>query len=380
MVVDLPVAPLAAAAPEYDRPRAPLSPPPAIDAAQVPPRNDPIEVLARLIATPELASKRWIWEQYDHMVMTATVQRPGGDAAVVRVAPSGKAVAMTCDCTPRYCQADPVQGGRQAVAEAWRNLTAVGAKPLAITDCMNFGNPEKPDIMAQFAGCIEGMGEACLALDFPVVSGNVSFYNETDGAAIPPTPSIGGVGLIADIGRMATLAFKPDEDALVLIGGQGTGGWLGQSLYLRRIEGLLDGAPPPVDLEAERRNGDFVRGLIAAGRIRTCHDISDGGLLVAVAEMAMAGAIGAALEDATASEHGCAWLFGEDQGRYLIACPQAEALPVIDEAARAGVAARQVGRVGGSELIVGGGRAISVARLKELHERWLPRYMAGEHT
>ncbi len=208
IVVDVPIDPLAAASPEYDRPWRPIPAPAPIDSDSVPAPNDLMDALQRLLGCPDLASKRWIWEQYDHMVMADTVQRPGGDAAVVRVHGTGKGIAITCDCTPRYCAADPVEGGRQAVAEAWRNLIAVGAKPLAITDCLNFGNPEKPDIMGQLVGCIRGMSEACERLDFPVVSGNVSLYNETHGASIPPTPSIGGVGLIASLERMATPHLK----------------------------------------------------------------------------------------------------------------------------------------------------------------------------
>src|SRR3954470_21741772 len=263
-IADIPVGPLVTEAPVYRRPWRRPDPEPEIDAASLPDR-DPLESLERLLASPALASKRWIWEQYDHLVMGNTVKRPGGDAAVIRVARSGKALALATDCTPRYCRADPVRGGAQAVAENWRNLTAVGAEPLAITDNMNFGNPERPEIMGQFVGAIEGMREACLALDYPVVSGNVSLYNETSGRSILPTPVIGGVGLIADASDAVDLALKHDGDALILIGE--TRGHLGCSLYLREIEGREDGPPPPVDLAAERRHGDFVRGEIAAGQV-----------------------------------------------------------------------------------------------------------------
>ena len=248
----------------------------------------------RLIGSPDLCSKRWVWEQYDHVILGNTVQRPGGDAAVVRVNDGPKALALTSDVTPRYCEADPFEGGKQAVAEAWRNLTAVGARPLALTDNLNFGNPERPEIMGQLVGCIGGIAEACAALDFPVVSGNVSLYNETNGRAILPTPTIGGVGLIDDFTKSATLAFKAPDEAILLIGE--TRGWLGQSLYLREICEREEGAPPPVDLAAERRNGDLVRALIAEGIATAVHDVSDGGLLVALAEMAMASGIGAELD------------------------------------------------------------------------------------
>ncbi len=263
------------------------------------------DALEKLIGTPELCSKRWVWEQYDHVILGNTVQRPGGDAAVVRVEDGPKALALTVDVTPRYCEADPFEGGKQAVAEAWRNITAVGGKPLAITDNLNFGNPEKPEIMGQFVGCVRGIAEACKALDFPVVSGNVSLYNETQGRGILPTPSIGGVGVLADFTKSATLAFKAAGEAILLIGE--TQGWLGQSLYLRDVCGREEGAPPPVDLIEERENGDVVRALIADGLVTAAHDVSDGGLLVAIAEMAMASGIGATL-DARARGHAAARL------------------------------------------------------------------------
>ena len=331
------------------------------------------DVLIRLLGTPDLASKRWIWEQYDHMVMADTLQRPGGDAAVVRVHGTNKAVAITTDCTPRYCKADPVEGGRQAVAEAWRNLTATGARPLAITDCMNFGNPERPEIMGQFVGCVEGMGEACRTLDFPVVSGNVSLYNETNGVGVLPTPDIGGVGLLDSLDHMATLAFKSEGEAILLVGE--TKGHLGASLYLREIDGREDGAPPPVDLTAERRNGDFVRTRIHAGSVSACHDVSDGGVLVALAEMAMAGNLGAEVDPAVSGLPAHAFLFGEDQARYVLTCRAADKDAVLAAAQQAGVPIAEIGRTGGRELAVTGETAVPVSRLKAAHERWFPDFM-----
>ncbi|MCC7271912.1 MAG: phosphoribosylformylglycinamidine synthase subunit PurL, partial [Alphaproteobacteria bacterium] len=245
---DLPVAPLVDAAPQYDRPWTATPKRAVLAVDDVPPCPDPLQALERLVACPDLASRRWVWEQYDSTVMADTVQRPGGDAAVVRVHGRRKGLAITTDCTPRYCVADPVEGGRQAVAETWRNLTAVGARPLAITDNMNFGNPEKPEIMGQFVGCIEGMAEACRVLDYPVVSGNVSLYNETEGKAILPTPAIGGVGLVDDVAGTVGVGFAASGQAIMLIGE--TRGWFGASLYLREILGREDGAPPPVDLAA----------------------------------------------------------------------------------------------------------------------------------
>ena len=367
---DIPIGPLVAEAPLYHRPWYRRDPEPDVDPAALPDR-DPLDCLQRLLASPALASKRWIWEQYDHLVMGNTVKRPGGDAAIVRVSPNGKALALATDCTPRYCRADPVRGGAQAVAENWRNLTAVGAEPLAITDNMNFGNPERPEIMGQFVGAIEGMREACLALNYPVVSGNVSLYNETSGIAILPTPVVGGVGLIADAQSAVDLALKSDGDALILVGE--TGGHLGCSLYLREIEGSEAGPPPPVDLAAERRNGDFVHGEIRAGRVAACHDLSDGGLLAAIAEMAMAGERGVYLEVAPDGMTRIAYLFGEDQGRYLIETAYCETL--LAAASAAGVPASVIGRVGGVSLTLPGAGAISVDTLKATNEAWLPGFM-----
>ncbi|MDX1709706.1 MAG: phosphoribosylformylglycinamidine synthase subunit PurL [Rhodovibrionaceae bacterium] len=374
-VADLPIDPLAKASPEYERPWSLAEAPAEIAPEDAPATDDVMASLAGLIASPDLASRRWVWEQYDHMVMADTVQRPGGDAAVVRVHGTGRGLAMTADCTPRYCLADPKRGGAQAVAESWRNLTAVGAKPLAITDNMNFGNPERPEIMGQFVGCTEGMREACLALDYPVVSGNVSLYNETNGQAIAPTPAIGGVGVIDDISKMATMALKRPEEFLVLVGD--THGHLGASLYLREVHGREDGAPPPVDLAAERRNGDFVRAMIAAGEISSCHDISDGGLLVALAEMAMAGGLGAEIEipeSWKAAPH--AWLFGEDQGRYLLSVPDPESVAAAGKAAD--VPIHRLGVTGGDTLNVAGIGTISVAALASAHDAWFPDLMAAE--
>ena len=374
VVGDLPIDPLALASPEYDRPWEPTPKPAVLDADAVPEPNDPMAVLKQLVSCPDGASKRWVWKQYDHMVMGDTVGRPGGDAAVVRVHGTRKGLAMTSDCTPRYVLADPVEGGRQVVAETWRNICAVGGRPLAITDNMNFGNPERPNIMGQFVGAIEGMREACDVLDYPVVSGNVSLYNETNGRAILPTPTIGGVGLIADIDNMASIGFAAEGEAIVLIGESTQGaGWLGQSLYLREVHGRRDGAPPPVDLATERRHGDFIRGQIEAGRVKTCHDIADGGLLVALAEMAMAGGLGAEVE----LDGGHAALFGEDQGRYVVALPESDAEALIAAAETAGVPARRLGTTGGDALTLNGGQSIAVAELAAAHEAWLPGYMDG---
>jgi phosphoribosylformylglycinamidine synthase subunit PurL len=370
IVAEIPIEPLVTAAPVYERSWLRRDPEPDIDPAVFPDR-DPLDCLQRLLASPSLASKRWIWEQYDHLVMGNTVKRPGGDAAVVRVAHGGKALALVTDCTPRYCHADPARGAAQAVAESWRNLTAVGAEPLAVTDNLNFGNPGRPEIMGEFVGAIEGIREACLMLDYPVVSGNVSFYNETEGSAILPTPVIGGVGLITDARNAVDLALKRDGDTLVLIGE--TGGHVGCSVYLREIEGSENGPPPPVDLAAERRNGDFVRAQIGAGAIAACHDLSDGGLLVALAKMAMAGGRGVSLVPFPRELPRSAFLFGEDQARYLVETADPDAL--IAAALGAGVSARVIGLVGGGALTLPGVGAIPVRALMAANEAWLPDYM-----
>ncbi len=373
VVADLPIKELGDEAPVYQRPHVEASKPAPIEIAEVTPPVSTADALLRLIGSPDLCSKRWIWEQYDHVILGNTVQRPGGDAAVVRVNDGPKALALTADVTPRYCQADPFEGGKQAVAEAWRNLTCVGACPLALTDNLNFGNPERPEIMGQIVGCIRGIADACTALEFPVVSGNVSLYNETSGRPIQPTPTIGGVGLLADFTKSASLAFKAADQAIVLVGE--TRGWLGQTIYLREICDREDGAPPPVDLEAERRNGDFVRALIAQGIATAVHDVSDGGLLVALAEMAMASGIGAELDRAPLAAH--AFWFGEDQARYVITVEPGVAETIVARGRAAGVALRQLGLTGGDALTLEGDRRILIAKLRERFEGWLPAYMAG---
>jgi phosphoribosylformylglycinamidine synthase subunit PurL len=380
VMVDLPIKELGDEAPVYNRPFVETPKAPVIKVSEVKPPMSIVDALEKLIGSPDLCSKRWVWEQYDHVILGNTVQRPGGDAAVVRVNDGPKALALTADVTPRYCEADPYEGGKQAVAEAWRNLIAVGARPLALTDNLNFGNPERPEIMGQFVGCVRGIADACKTLDFPVVSGNVSLYNETKfpgestGRAILPTPTIGGVGLIDDFTRSVTLAFKRKGEAILLIGA--TEGWLGQSLYLREICGREAGAPPPVDLATERKNGEFVRALIRDGAVSAVHDVSDGGLLVALAEMAMASKIGAALEAPSGvAAHG--FWFGEDQGRYIITVDEAKVVAINANASKTGVSLLRLGATVGDALTLPGERPILVSALHERFEGWLPRYMAG---
>ncbi|HEY0330431.1 MAG TPA: phosphoribosylformylglycinamidine synthase subunit PurL [Rhodopseudomonas sp.] len=373
---DLPIKELGDEAPLYDRPHVESPKLPIVHARDVAPPIGVIAALQRLIGSPELCSRRWVWEQYDHVIGGNTVQRPGGDAAVLRIEDGPKGLALTVDVTPRYCEADPYEGGKQAVAEAYRNITAVGGKPLAITDNLNFGNPERPEIMGQLVGCLNGISEACIALQTPIVSGNVSLYNETNGRGILPTPSIGGVGLLDDFTKSATLAFKAEGEAILLIGE--TRGWLGQSVYLRDICGREEGAPPPVNLDAEKRNGTVVRGMIHAGTATAVHDLSDGGLLIALAEMAIAGGIGAALDAAPEAIVPHAWWFGEDQARYLVTVPQDELLGVLTKLKAVGVPCLQIGKTIGHTLSIAGEPSIDVKALDHAHEAWLPNYMNGK--
>jgi phosphoribosylformylglycinamidine synthase II len=396
-VCDIPLEPLADDAPLYDRPHlsreeykawAQVKP-----LGEVPESTDIAADLLKLMASPNLASRRWIWEQYDSQVGADTVQRPGGDAAVVRVHGTRKALAMTTDCTPRYCYADPYEGGKQAVAEAYRNLCAVGAKPLAITNCLNFGNPQRPEIMAQIVHCLEGMADACRALDFPIVSGNVSLYNESKatggGSAILPTPAIGGVGLLDDWEKSATIGFKEYEECITLIGGIEAGG-LGQSLWLRELNGQNIGEPPSVDLDLERKIGSEIRDLIRHNRVTAVHDVSDGGLLVALAEMALASGIGAELHDVDRRINNAEFLFGECQGRYLVTwdpSPDAESLwdylrergiPFVDvgdtQVANSEPKLEMLDAANDYEVIW----SIPLADLRAAHEGFFPKLMGAD--
>jgi phosphoribosylformylglycinamidine synthase len=340
VMADLPLSKLSSAAPEYDRPWIPV--PPAAPPGPLP-EIDPLAGLRALIASPSYAHKAWVWEQYDSQVLADTVRTPGLGAGVVRVHGTAKALAFTSDVTPRYVAANPFEGGKQAVAEAWRNLIAVGATPLAATDNLNFGNPERPEIMGQFVGAIQGIGAACRALDFPIVSGNVSLYNETDGRAILPTPTIGGVGLIADV--TAVIAGLPAAgDVAVVIGA--TAGHLGQSALLAEVMGREEGDAPPVDLAAEARNGRFL--VAHRALVRAATDLSDGGLALAAFEMADAAGIGVALDP-----DDIATLFGEDQARYLVACTDADAAALGAAGRAAGVPVVEVGRFGGDAVRLG---------------------------
>jgi len=368
VVADLPVSPLSEQAPIYDRPWVPTDKKDDVNISKELSNNELLSCLKKILAEPDICSKKWIWQQYDHMVMNDTIGRPGGDAAVVRIHGTEKALALTSDCTPRYCYADPIEGGKQAVVEAYRNITAVGGKPLAVTNCLNFGNPEKPEIMGQIVGCMKGMGDACKFLDFPVVSGNASLYNETNGMGIKPTPTIGGVGIINNSAKAVNIAFKEEGHTIIRVGDMK--GHLGASVYLRAIEGNEDGCPPAVDLEVEKKHGDFIRLIIEQGWVSSCHDISDGGQLVAIAEMAMAGGIGANIHIA----QDIARAFGEDQGRYLITATHEEAERILTRAPESNISAVAIGETGGDSLVIGDA-SVEISSLKEIYENSLPDFM-----
>ncbi|WP_309642757.1 phosphoribosylformylglycinamidine synthase subunit PurL, partial [Phenylobacterium sp.] len=373
IVCDVPLAPLFDDAPLYDRPWVATELQPRLSPDAVPEPADYADAVLKLMSAPDMASKRWLWEQYDRHVMADTLEdsATGADAGIVRVHGTKKALAVTSDCTPRYVQNDAYTGGKQAVAEAWRNLTAVGADPVAITDNLNFGNPERPEIMGQIVRAIDGMAEACRVLDFPVVSGNVSLYNETNGAAIPPTPTVGAVGLLPDSSLRADFSGMKAGDALVLIGA--TRGELGASMYLREILGREDGAPPPVDLALERKTGDFIRNLILSRQAVVVHDLSDGGMIAAVGDMALASKVGARLTIPGGIPPHAA-LFGEDQARYLLAV--ADGYKVLAAAKAAGLPAAIVGQAGGEDIAVDGVFTLPLAKLREANEGWMPGYMS----
>jgi len=378
VVCDLPLGPLSDDAPLYDRPWTEPVKQKVLSPADVPAPTDWRKAVLTLLGCPDGASKRWLWEQYDRHVMADTLadSATAADAGIVRVHGTKKALAVTSDCTPRYVEADPYEGGKQAVAEAYRNLSAVGADPIAITDNLNFGNPERPEIMGQIVRAIDGMAEACRELDFPVVSGNVSLYNETNGKAIPPTPTVGAVGLLADSTKRAGFGGLKAGQVLALLGE--TRGALGASLYLREVLGREDGAPPPVDLKAERAAAGVVRELIVAGTLHVVHDLSDGGLAVAAAEMALASGVGIGLSNPTdVPDH--AFYFGEDQARYLLAL-NPDQLDLLDEACTAaGVPYEVIGEAGGCELALRGKAdeitAIDLDDLRATHEGWMPAFM-----
>ncbi len=395
IVCDIPLGPLADDAPLYDRPY--LSREEYKAWAQVKPLGDISEStdiaadLLKLMASPDIASRRWIWEQYDHKVGGDTVQPPGGDAALVRVHGTNKALAITTDCNPRYCYADPYEGGKQAIAEAYRNISAIGATPLAVTNCLNFANPQRPEIMAQIVGCLEGMSEACRALDFPIVSGNVSLYNESKatggGSAILPTPAIGAVGLIQDWRKAVGIGLTGDELGIILIGSD-IDSHLGQSAWLREVHGQEIGSPPAVDLRRERQHGELIRSLIDKGLIVAAHDCSDGGLAVALAEMALARNIGFKVQQQVTTMSAAEAWFGESQGRYVAVTDNHEAMwAEVEKAGLSQFSVQPIGFVSGdaaefktwgqsfTDAIIS---TIPLADLRAAHEGFFPALMGAD--
>ncbi|WEZ83350.1 phosphoribosylformylglycinamidine synthase subunit PurL [Rhizobium sp. 32-5/1] len=376
-VANLPIKELGDEAPEYDRPWTPAKVAAPLAVGDVP-QSDVADAVLSLVGSANNSSRRWVYEQYDTLIQGNSLQLPGGDAGVVRVeGHDTKALAFSSDVTPRYVEADAFEGGKQAVAECWRNITATGALPLAATDNLNFGNPERPEIMSQLVHAIKGIGEACRVLDFPIVSGNVSLYNETNGQGILPTPTIGGVGLLSDWSKMARIRFASEGETILLIGApEGWGTHLGQTVYLRDIHGRTDGPAPHVDLAHERKVGDFVRGLILDGKVTAVHDCSSGGLALAVVEMAMAGDIGAVIS--TPVGDAIPAFFGEDQGRYVVAVAAGKAVGIIEAAAKAGVVVAEIGKTGGAQVTLGAARPLAIQQLRLAHESWFPDFMDGE--
>ncbi|MBD9568820.1 phosphoribosylformylglycinamidine synthase subunit PurL [Ensifer sp. ENS08] len=377
-VANLPIKELGDEAPEYDRPWTPAKTAAPLATNDIP-AADVADALVKLVGSANNSSRRWVYEQYDTLIQGNSLQLPGGDAGVVRVeGHASKALAFSSDVTPRYVEADPYEGGKQAVAECWRNLTATGSLPLAATDNLNFGNPERPEIMSQLVHAIKGIGEACTALDFPIVSGNVSLYNETNGQAILPTPTIGGVGLIKDWSKMARIRFATEGETILVAGAPaGLGSHIAQSVYMRDVHGRTDGPAPHVDLAHERKVGDFVRGLIVDGLVTAVHDCSSGGLALAVAEMAMASGIGASV-DAVVGHDPIATFYGEDQGRYVVTVAAGALDAVAARAKAAGVSLPVIGKTGGDAVKLGDARAVSVADLRAAHEGWFPDFMQGD--
>ena len=333
--------------------------------------KSPISILKDLIGSPNLCSRKWVWEQYDHMVMTDTILIPGGDSAIIRVHGTNKGLSITSDSTPRYCLSDPIEGGKQAVAEAWRNLIAVGSRPIAITDCMNFGNPEKEDIMGQFAGVVKGMIMSCNQLDFPVVSGNVSLYNETNGKGINPTPVIGGVGVIDNLDIFADHNFKRKDDVIIIIGK--TDGHLSQSIYATELLNINTGLPPKVNLDEEKKNGLTIKSLIESSLVDTSHDISDGGILIALTEMAIKNNIGFDIETDIINSH--RFLFGEDQGRYIISVKEKNLIKVKKILEESNVIYNIAG-VTIDKIIKVNEEKIPIDEIKEIYENWFTKYLS----
>ena len=330
-------------------------------------------VLNKILSNPNVCSKEWIWQQYDHTVMGDTIQKPGGDAGVVRVHGTNKAVAASVDSSAVYCWAHPLSGGKQIVCESWRNLISVGAKPIAITNCLNFGSPENEENMGEFVECVQGLGEASAYLEFPVVSGNVSFYNQTKDIGIKPTPAIGGVGLIKDYQNMVTMDLKETDNILLVIGK--TEGHLDQSLFARDILNEKNGPPPEINLFNEKNNGETILKLIDKKFIKSAHDVSLGGIITALSKMCIKGQKGATLKKSNYLINKFEYLFGEDQGRYIIEISKDDlenATKILQENS---VHFDELGLVNEDSLIIDDKTKVSIDDLIKSHTNWLTNYM-----
>ena len=333
-----------------------------------------INILNKILSSPNICSKKWIWEQYDHTVMGDTIQKPGGDSGVVRIHGTNKAVAASIDSSAVYCWAHPLSGGKQIVCESWRNLIAVGAKPIAITNCLNFGSPENEENMGEFVECVQGLGEASLYLDFPVVSGNVSFYNQTKNIGIKPTPAIGGVGLIKNYKNMVTMDLKQTDNILLVVGK--TEGDLNQSLFSRDILNEKNGPPPEINLFNEKNNGETILKLIDKKLIKSSHDVSLGGIIIALSKMCIKGKKGATLKKPNYLMNEFEYLFGEDQGRYIIEIEKNNLKNVTEILEKNSVHYDELGTVNENELIINDKSKVTIDELIKSHTNWLTNYMS----
>jgi phosphoribosylformylglycinamidine synthase len=371
-VCSIPIHSLGDNAPKYKRDFITYSYPKAINHDSDIEKLDIKDSLIKILSHHNYSNKSWVWEQYDHMVMTDTIQKPGGDSAVVRYHGKNKGIAATVDCVPRYCKAHPKSGAMQAVCETWRNLISVGAQPIAITNCLNFGNPEKKEIMGQFVDSINGMKEACETLNYPVISGNVSLYNETNGVAIYPTPTIGGVGLLKNINNMMTFNFKNTESIIAVIGE--TSGHLSQSALIYDVIGDKEGPPPQINLKEEKKNGLFVSDLIKGKLVNAVHDISHGGIIVTLAEMCMASNIGAKIKVSGSNSDKIKYLFSEDQARYLIEISKKNLEKIKKTASTKNIKINIIGNTQSEIFEVENDLKISVKELKTKNESWFKNY------
>jgi phosphoribosylformylglycinamidine synthase len=331
-------------------------------------------VLKKVLSNPNVCSKEWIWQQYDHTVMGDTIQKPGGDSGVVRVHGTNKAVAASVDSSAVYCWAHPLTGGKQVVCESFRNLISVGAKPVAITNCLNFGSPENEENMGEFVECVQGIGEAAEYLKFPVVSGNVSFYNQTKEEGIKPTPSIGGVGLIKDYNKMITMDFK-EVDNIVLVIGK-TEGHIDQSLFARNILDEKNGPPPEINLFNEKNNGETLLKLIDAGHIKSAHDVSIGGIIAAVAKMCIKGNKGINLKKPKYLINEIEYFFAEDQGRYVIEVNKDSLKKVTDILNKNAVHYDELGTINKDQMFINEKTKVTIDELRTSNTNWLTNYMS----